>query len=102
MSYANRTFTSHLHRPSSISNAAAAVHAQASSSQTQSPALQARINEKKLELENLRQLRELSAALATQMQTLQEKLATLTDGTEGRSYLEFRRQAGQQYMCHTA
>lgn len=45
--------------------------------------LHARITEKKLELENLRQLRDLSAALAEQMQTLEEKLATLSDGTEG-------------------
>ncbi|KAI4208509.1 MAG: hypothetical protein LQ346_000019 [Caloplaca aetnensis] len=53
---------------------------QASSSQ--SPMLLARINEKKTELENLKQLRDLSAGLATQMQTLEEKLATLSDGTE--------------------
>jgi DASH complex subunit DAD2 len=49
----------------------------------QSPALVARINEKKQELENLIALRELSAALASQMQQLEEKLETLTDGTEG-------------------
>ena len=45
--------------------------------------LVARINEKKVELENLKQLRDLSAGLATQMQTLEEKLSTLSDGTEG-------------------
>lgn len=45
--------------------------------------LQARIEEKKAELENLKQLRDLSAALAGQMQMLEEKLATLSDGTEG-------------------
>ena len=45
--------------------------------------LLARINEKKAELENLKQLRDLSAGLATQMQTLQEKLSTLSNGTEG-------------------
>jgi DASH complex subunit DAD2 len=49
---------------------------------TQSSALQARINEKRTELENLRQLRDLSAGLAGQMQQLEEKLATLSDGTE--------------------
>lgn len=49
----------------------------------QSPMLLARINEKKAELENLKQLRDLSAGLAAQMQTLEEKLATLSDGTEG-------------------
>ncbi|KAL8887267.1 MAG: hypothetical protein Q9205_006579 [Flavoplaca limonia] len=41
-----------------------------------------RINEKKAELENLKQLRDLSAGLAAQMQTLQEKLSTLSSGTE--------------------
>lgn len=49
----------------------------------QSPILVARINEKRAELENLKQLRDLSAGLAGQMQTLEEKLATLADGTEG-------------------
>ncbi|KIN05659.1 hypothetical protein OIDMADRAFT_113416 [Oidiodendron maius Zn] len=48
----------------------------------QSPILLARINEKKAELENLKQLRDLSGALAGQMQVLEEKLATLSDGTE--------------------
>ncbi|POS87350.1 hypothetical protein EPUL_002337, partial [Erysiphe pulchra] len=47
-----------------------------------SSVLHARINEKKAELENLKQLRDLSAALAEQMQILEEKLATLSDGTE--------------------
>jgi DASH complex subunit DAD2 len=54
-----------------------------SSSGGQSPILQARINEKKAELENLKQLRDLSAGLAGQMQMLEEKLSTLSDGTEG-------------------
>ena len=49
----------------------------------QSSALQARINAKKAELENLHQLRDLSGALAGQMAELQSKLATLRDGTEG-------------------
>ncbi|KAI9820157.1 MAG: hypothetical protein M1826_000951 [Phylliscum demangeonii] len=73
MSYPNRTFTSHLHRPSMA-------HLQLSNGQ--SSALQARVNEKKVELENLKQLRDLSAALAGHMQVLEEKLATLADGTE--------------------
>jgi DASH complex subunit DAD2 len=51
-------------------------------SQSQSSALQARINEKKLELESLKQLRDLSAGLAGQMQQVEEKLATLSNGTE--------------------
>ncbi|EMC97646.1 hypothetical protein BAUCODRAFT_122115 [Baudoinia panamericana UAMH 10762] len=52
------------------------------STSTQSSALQARINEKKVELENLRQLRDLSAGLAEQMQQLENKLSTLSSGTE--------------------
>lgn len=49
----------------------------------QSPALVARVNEKRAELENLRELRDLSAAVAAQMESLEQKLATLSDGTEG-------------------
>ena len=52
----------------------------------QSPALVARINEKKAELENLKQLRDLSAGLATQMEALEDKLSTLSDGTEGMTF----------------
>ncbi|ERS96271.1 hypothetical protein HMPREF1624_07180 [Sporothrix schenckii ATCC 58251] len=44
--------------------------------------LQARVNEKREELENLKQLRDLSAAVASQMEALEEKLSTLSDGTE--------------------
>jgi len=47
------------------------------------PALVTRINEKKQELENLIALRDLSANLASQMSQIEEKLSTLTDGTEG-------------------
>jgi DASH complex subunit DAD2 len=49
---------------------------------TQTSALQTRINEKKAELESLKQLRDLSAGLAGQMQQLEEKLATLSNGTQ--------------------
>lgn len=52
-------------------------------SSTQSPILIARINEKKQELDNLKELRDLSGGLAAQMQALEEKLSTLSDGTEG-------------------
>jgi DASH complex subunit DAD2 len=45
--------------------------------------LSARIAAKKAELENLRQLRDLSGTLATQMQALETKVSTLNDGTEG-------------------
>ncbi|OAX79458.1 hypothetical protein ACJ72_06222 [Emergomyces africanus] len=51
------------------------------SSQQSSP-LVARIASKRLELENLRQLRDVSGALASQMEALEEKLTTLKDGTE--------------------
>lgn len=50
-----------------------------------SPALVARIEEKKAELENLRQLRDLSGAVANQMEALEQQLSTLSDGTEGKA-----------------
>lgn len=53
------------------------------SSQQQSSALSTRIAAKKAELENLRQLRDLSGTLAMQMQALETKISTLKDGTEG-------------------
>ena len=65
------TLPSHLRSSSSLSNPT-----------SQSSALQSRINEKKLELESLKQLRDLSAGLAGQMQQLEEKLSTLSNGTE--------------------
>lgn len=58
------------------------------SSTGQSPALVARVNEKKAELENLKELRDLSAAVASQMEALEQKLATLSDGTEGMARLD--------------
>lgn len=66
------------HRPSSIYSQP---HHVSSSSSSQT-ALQTRINQKRLELENLRQLRDLSSQLASQMSSLEEKLSTLRDGTE--------------------
>jgi len=53
-----------------------------SSTSQPSSALTARIAAKRSELENLKQLRDLSGALAGQMGLLEEKLATLRDGTE--------------------
>ncbi|KAJ5909166.1 DASH complex subunit DAD2 [Penicillium taxi] len=47
-----------------------------------SSALTTRIAAKKAELENLRQLRDLSGTLAIQMEALESKIATLKDGTE--------------------
>ena len=76
MAFQNHTVSSNLRHPSlGVSQP----------SSGQSPVLIARINEKKAELENLRQLRDLSAGLAEQMKTLEDKLATLSDGTEGGS-----------------
>ncbi|KAK7607199.1 DASH complex subunit Dad2-domain-containing protein [Phyllosticta paracitricarpa] len=51
-------------------------------SQSASPVLLARIEEKKRELANLKDLKALSAGLADQMEQLEQKLATLSDGTE--------------------
>lgn len=56
---------------------------QAAGASGQSPLLLARINEKKAELESLRELRDLSAQMAGQMEMLEEKLSTLAGGTEG-------------------
>ncbi|KAK0740972.1 DASH complex subunit Dad2-domain-containing protein, partial [Schizothecium vesticola] len=71
--FPTRAFSGHMRQPS-MSAAAA--------STGQSPALVARVNEKKAELENLKELRSLSAAMASQMEALEQKLATLSDGTE--------------------
>jgi DASH complex subunit DAD2 len=43
-----------------------------------------RIEEKRAELEHLRELRDLSGAVASQMEALEQKLSTLNDGTEGK------------------
>ncbi|KKA29078.1 hypothetical protein TD95_004177 [Thielaviopsis punctulata] len=48
----------------------------------QSSMLAARISEKKMELDNLKELRDLSAAVASQMESLEQRLSTLSDGTE--------------------
>ena len=76
MSFAQRQTT----LPSHIRPSSGLAHNPSAS--TQSSLLQARINEKKVELENLRQLRDLSAGLAGQMEQLEEKLSTLSSGTE--------------------
>ncbi|KAI0401398.1 DASH complex subunit Dad2-domain-containing protein [Xylaria palmicola] len=75
MAFSTRTLPGHIRQGSTNSNPSA-------QSTGQSAALLARVNEKKAELENLRELRDLSAAVADQMEALQEKLATLSDGTE--------------------
>ncbi|KAK4111182.1 hypothetical protein N656DRAFT_712693 [Canariomyces notabilis] len=66
----SRSLSSHIRQPSLSANAG------------QSPALVARVNEKKAELESLKELRDLSAAVASQMEALEQKLATLSEGTE--------------------
>lgn len=75
MAFSSRSLPGHL-RQGSTTNIS-------SQSTGQSPALVARVNEKKAELENLKELRDLSAAVANQMEALEQKLATLSDGTEG-------------------
>lgn len=75
MSYQTRSISSSMRQPS--------IAGPAASTGGQSPALIARVNEKKAELENLKELRDLSAAVASQMEALEQKLATLSDGTEG-------------------
>ncbi|KAI3341283.1 DASH complex subunit Dad2-domain-containing protein [Ustulina deusta] len=75
MAFSTRTLPGHMRQGSTNSN----LNAQ---SMGQSAALLARVNEKKAELENLKELRDLSAAVADQMEALQQKLATLSDGTE--------------------
>ncbi len=45
--------------------------------------LQARVKDKQAELENLKELRDLSAAVASQIEDLEQRLATLSNGTEG-------------------
>jgi DASH complex subunit DAD2 len=72
-------------RPTTVFPASTASARQTSSnsaSSQPSSALAARIAAKRSELENLKQLRDLSGALAGQMVMLEEKLATLRDGTE--------------------
>ncbi|KAF2085992.1 DASH complex subunit Dad2 [Saccharata proteae CBS 121410] len=70
----SRPFASHLRHQS--------MGAALNSNTGASPVLLARINEKRAELANLKELQALSAGLADQMQTLEDKLATLSDGTE--------------------
>lgn len=79
MSYPTRSLSSHMRAPSS-----------STSSASPSPALLARIEEKKAELQSLRELRDLSAAVSNQMEALEQKLTTLSDGTEGMAHSLYR------------
>ncbi|KAJ4294292.1 DASH complex subunit dad2 [Kalmusia sp. IMI 367209] len=76
MAYSGRALPSHIRSQSSSLGG--------SQPAAQSPVLLARIAEKKAELASLKDLQALSAGLADQMQTLAEKLTTLSDGTEGK------------------
>ncbi|KAJ4357897.1 DASH complex subunit dad2 [Didymosphaeria variabile] len=76
MAYPTRTLPSHIRSQSSSLGG--------SQPPGQSPVLLARIAEKKAELASLKDLQALSAGLADQMQTLAEKLSTLSDGTEAK------------------
>ncbi|KAJ5186012.1 hypothetical protein N7491_006117 [Penicillium cf. griseofulvum] len=69
-------------RPTSMLPGASGSSMRPGSQSQQSSALSARIAAKKAELENLRQLRDLSGTLAIQMQALDNKISTLKDGTE--------------------
>ena len=71
--FPNSTIASSLRQPSLGSSNAQS---------QQSSVLQARIASKRQELENLKQLRDLSGALANQIGALEAKLVTLRDGTE--------------------
>ncbi|MCJ1360111.1 MAG: hypothetical protein MMC33_010114 [Icmadophila ericetorum] len=86
MSHPKRTPLPSLRNPSlrtssQQSTSTANPHLQ-SQTDRQSAFLAARIAEKKSELENLKQLRDLSAVLAEQMGGLEERLKVLGDGTE--------------------
>lgn len=84
MSYPSRSIPGHLRQGSTNSNPNA-------QSTGQSAVLLSRINEKKAELDNLKELRDLSAAVAGQMEALELKLSTLSDGTEGMDALGIKR-----------
>ncbi|XWX00610.1 hypothetical protein V2A60_008631 [Cordyceps javanica] len=70
MSYPTRSLSAHMRAQGGIG------------SSSQQSALSARIEEKRAELEHLKELKELSGAVASQMEALEQKLSTLTDGTE--------------------
>ncbi|TLD22563.1 putative dash complex subunit dad2 protein [Venturia nashicola] len=74
---------SHYNPPTYTSSRPPPSHIRSGSSSTQaSPVLLSRINDKKAELASLKELQTLSKALADQMEQLEEKLGTLSDGTE--------------------
>lgn len=72
MSYPTRSLSTHMRGQSTVGASG------------QQSALTARIEEKRAELEHLKELKDLSGAVASQMEALEQKLTTLSDGTEGR------------------
>ncbi len=72
MSLHSRNLSAHMRAPSMSASAGLS--------------LQARVRDKRAELESLKELRDLSAAVASQMEALEQKLATLSDGTEGKAH----------------
>ncbi|CEJ81653.1 hypothetical protein VHEMI01772 [[Torrubiella] hemipterigena] len=71
MAYSGRSIPSQVRAPS-----------MAPGGSQQSSALAARIEEKRAELAHLQDLRDLSGEVASQMEQLEQKLSTLSDGTE--------------------
>ncbi|KAJ9605370.1 DASH complex subunit dad2 [Cladophialophora chaetospira] len=69
-------------RASSLSSNANTSSLRAHSDQAPNSALQARINQKRQELESLTQLRDLSSNLTQQLEALEAKLSTLRDGAQ--------------------
>ena len=68
--------------PSSQTTARNSTLPSSTTGNSQTSQLQARVNAKRNELENLKQLQQLSSQLAHQMSTLETKLGTLRDGAE--------------------
>lgn len=89
MSRPTNTFSTHTRAPSLLPPTDPHPHPHPHLSHLQPPSsyLQSRIASKRTELDNLRQLRDLSADLASQMAALQDKLGVLSDGTGGASFL---------------
>lgn len=84
MSYAHRPLNANASANSNSNTSTTSLrHPAGSSSNSQSHSyLQTRINAKRAELTHLLELRDLSANLAGQLGTLEEKLSTLKDGTQ--------------------
>ncbi|KAL2434817.1 hypothetical protein ABEF95_008060 [Exophiala dermatitidis] len=81
--YPSMSTTSHANAGNTTSSSSGVRQPSHSHSHSHSQSLlQTRIAAKRAELENLQALRDLSANLATQLSTLEEKLGTLRDGSQ--------------------